>query len=383
METIVYYEGSESVKDWVAKLLNKNDCIYRKIPTSNRLTSFSQLPSYIADILYLDKPDIIISGTNDGIHERPIFSIELATCTPQFQHSLQRFSRSLASVSGGCPTVLIMPAKKRANDGGNVYHRSPAVDYGAVRLMDVYRVPALVVDWPETDGLLLFEEDDKLPPLASEGIVELGLYLQQCIEAFKQVDYVGALSRLALTQKLVDQTRTRAYAKGAITPRRPGGGDKGGQVKLEILKTHDLIKRLLDEGRATPTSISQIPDYFNSREESLLFFPTRVAAHSGDPYVGMMTYYDVAFCRTGQTTRDRRYNLVAYAEGVDISETTASLEDFNTKTCLFKVGYKPSNARHYSYYLRDGCRKLKSKPLRIYGELADMVAYTDGILMNP
>lgn len=382
MEVIVYYEGADSVEQWVTNLL-QCDITFKKIPSQNRSTSFSQLPSYIADILYLDKPDIIISGSNDGIHERPIFSIELATCTPQFQHSVQRFSRSLAALSGGCPTVLIMPAKKKANDGRSTYLRSPAADYGAVRLMDVYRLPALVVDWPDTEGELLFEGNDQLPPLASPAIAELGEYLRQCLTAFQQIDYAGALAKLELTQRLVDRTRERAYAKGAISPSRPGGGPRDAQVRLDIVDTPDLIQRLLDEGRATATSVSQLPDYFHGREKSLLFYPTRIAAHSGDPYVGMMTYYDIAFCRTGPSVRDRRMNLVAYANGVDLAETTDRMKDFNNNICLFNVGYKPSNARHYSYYLRDGCRKLKSKPLRIYGEIADLVSYEDGILMNP
>lgn len=382
MDVIVYYEGADSVEDWVSSLLDRDDIEFRKIPAQNSSSGFCELPSYISDILYLDKPDIIIAGTNDGVHEKPIFSIELAACTPQFQHSIQRFPRLLASVTSGCPTVLIMPARKRANDGKGSYQRSAAADYGAVRLMDIFRVPALVVDWPDDDGYLIFEGQDNLPPLDSESIAELGDYLRGCLIAFSQVDYLGALARLPLTQQLMDQTRTNAYKNGRISIDRPGGGDRDAQVKLDLVPTDDLIHRLIEERRANATSISQLPDYFRSREQSLLFYPTRISAHAGDPYVGMMTYYDIAFCRTGPSTRDRRYNLVAYANDVNLEETTSRMTEFNANKCLFSKGYKPSNARHYSYYLRDGCRKLKSKPIRIYGEIADLIAYNDGILMN-
>lgn len=382
MEIIVYYEGSNSVKDWVVELLGK-ECLFRKIPTSNNSIAFAQLPAYIADILYLDKPDIIISGKQDGVHERPIFAIELASCTPQFQHSIQRFSRSLASVSNGCPTVLVMPAKKQSNDGKAVYVRSAAADYGAVRLTDVFKVPSLVVDWPEKDGVLRFNGQDTLPSLKDAAIKELGQYLRQAIGAFAQIDYLGALGRLPLTQKLIDQTRTRAYASGAPTISKPGGGGAGGQVKLTVIKTDELIKRLVSERRATPTSVSQIPEYFRSREECLLFYPTRITAHSGDPYVGMMTYYDMAFCRTGPSTRDRRYNLVAYCNGVEIDEVASKMTSFNNDKCPFNLPLSPSKMLQYSYHLRDGCRKTKIKPVRIYAELADLVAFTDGILANP
>lgn len=382
MEVIVYFEGADSTKDWVSTLLGRGDITFRRIPAQNSSSQFSELPSYISDILYLDKPDIIIAGSNDGVHEKPIFSIELAACTPQFQHALQRFPRLLASVTSGCPTVLIMPARKRSNDGKSTYQRSVAADYGAVRLTDIFRVPALVIDWPDDDGTLLYEGADGLPPLGSEAIAALGAYLRDCLTAFSQVDYLGALSKLPQTQVLTDQTRMNAYKNGAVTIARPGGGGTDAQVKLDLCSTEDLIHRLAAEGRATPTSISQLPEYFRSREQSLLFYPTRISEHAGDPYVGMMTYYDIAFCRTGPSTRDRRFNLVAYTNGVNLKETTDRMAEFNQKKCLFSQGYKPSNARHYSYYLRDGCRKLKSKPIRIYGEIADLIAYEDAILMN-
>lgn len=384
MELVVYYEGSDSVRDWVKGLV-KQDCTFKKLPSSNYSNAFAQLPSYVADILYLDKPDIIISGKPDNIHERPIFSIELASCTPQFQHALQRFSRTLASVANGCPSVLIMPARKKANDGKSIYLRSAAADYGAVRLTDVYGVPAIVVDWPEKDGCLLLNDGDNLPPLTNSSIRRLGEYLREAIKAFEQIDYLGALRRLAATQSFMDQTRARAYASGPPSIDKPGGGGAaaGAQVKLDLLSTRDVISNLSADKRADTVALSQLPDHFKNREKSLVFYPTRVAAHSGDPYVGMLAYYDIAFCRTGPSTRDRRYNLVAYCNGVAIDETTSKMFAFNNEKCPFDLGYESGRMLTYSYHLRDGCRKTKIKPIRIYAELADLIAFTDGILVSP
>ena len=120
------------------KMLHGEKLTFKKLPIKNNEKSFTTLPKYVADILYLDKPDIIISGSTDGIHEKPIFSIEFAGCTPQYQHALQRFPRMLASVENGCPSILIIPPKKRENIGNRIYNRSQAIDYGAVRLMDIY-----------------------------------------------------------------------------------------------------------------------------------------------------------------------------------------------------------------------------------------------------
>ena len=153
MDLIVYYEGGDEVRDWASELLDGNALTFWDLPTQNSNSSFANLPKYVADILYLDKPDIIISGTTDGVHEKPIFSIELAACTPQYQHSLQRFPRMLASATNQCPSILIMAPKKAENMAGTrVYQRSQAIDYAAVRLMDVFQVPAFVFDWPENAG---------------------------------------------------------------------------------------------------------------------------------------------------------------------------------------------------------------------------------------
>lgn len=382
MDLIVYYEGADSIKDWITSLLGQT-CEFRAIPTTNNSEAFARLPSYIADILYLDKPDLIISGVPDGIHERPIFSIELAACTPQYQHAIQRFSRMVASVSNLCPSILIMAKRKVENDGGvRMYNRSAAVDYGAVRLMDIFAVPALVVDWPDKDGTLLFEGADTLPPLSSPEMKTLATFLRQAVKVFPTLDYIGALTQLALTQQLVDATRARAYVNGAPSIASPGGATGRG-ANLELVKTVDLVQRLLDEGRATAAAIAQLPPHFLSREYSLLFFPTRVVKKAGDPYVGMLTYYDIAFCRTGLSPRDRRYNLVAYCNGVSIQQTLDVMKTFNNRDCPFNRPLVDTDILRYSYHLRDGCKKTKNKPTRIYAEVADMVAYTDNILVSP
>lgn len=385
MRLIVYYEGSDAIKTWVQTLVGE-PCDFRKLPTSNYSKEFARLPSFVADILYLDKPDIIISGAPDGIHERPLMSIELAACTPQYQHAIQRFSRMLASVANGCPSVLIMPKTKAENlGGGRVYHRSAAADYGAVRLTDVYRVPAIVLDWPDTAGTLDLEGSDTLPKLASPSMLALGSYLREAITAFfGSVDYIGALARLSSYQLMIDQTRAQAYAIAPPTISNPGGGsaDNSG-AKLDLVDTSALLDRLKSEGRITPQAINQLPAYFHGREKSLLFYPTRVVEHSGDPYVGMLTYYDIAFCRTGPSRRDRRYNLVAYCRGVQRAETYDVMKTFNNTKCPFNLPLTDDNLLMYSYHLKDGCAKTKTKPVRIYSEIADLTAYTDGVLVSP
>ena len=391
MDLIVYYDapqgiGSQALQHWVEALIG-SQCTFKSLPNSNNSAAFTQLPAYVADILYLDKPDVIITAIS-GIHERPICSIELAGCTPQYQHAIQRFSRMLASAGNGCPSVVIMPRRKRENQGGpRFYSRSPAISYGAVRLMDIYNVPAFVLDWPDDDGMLEHEGSDPLPPLASEPMLMLSQFIAEAIRAFATLDFLGVLWKGSVTRRLLDATRRDAYGSGAPTIASPGGGGgAGGVANLDLISTTDLLTRMLQEGRASQEVIAQIPPHIRARHSSLLFYPTRLVKKAGDPYVGMMSYYDIAFCRDGSSSRDRTHNLVAYCNGVSIAEVTNAMRNFNNNSsnngCPFVQDVDASNILRYAYHLRNGCAKTKTKPIRIYSELADIIVFSDGILVH-
>jgi hypothetical protein len=392
MALLVYYDSpqgvpSNALEAWVRGLLAPRQCDFRVLPDSNNSPAFTQLPSYVADILYLDKPDIIISGVS-GVYERPICSIEFAGCTPQYQHAVQRFSRMMASAANDCPSVVIMPRRKVENQGGaRAYNRSAAISYGASKLMDIFGVPAHVLDWPDEDGVLLLHDGESLPPLNSNPIRKLRDFVAAAVLAFETLDFVGTLSRSSIARELLDATREDAYRGGAPTIANPGGGVRqGGAANLELIQTDEFIARLQADGRADPHVIGQIPPHIRGREQSLLFYPTRLVRKAGDPYVGMMSYYDIAFCRDGRTPRDRRYNLIAYCNGVDIAEVSNAMLNFNNnqgnRGCPFVEPVDEHNLLRYSYHLRHGCSKTKTKPIRIYSELADVIAFEDGILVG-
>mgnify|MGYP001426920171 CR=1 FL=1 len=41
-----------------------------------------------------------------------------------------------------------------------------------------------------------------------------------------------------------------------------------------------------------------------------------------------------------------------------------------------------NNAKMYNYQLKNGCRAVKPKPVRVYAELADIVIFSDACLMQ-
>ncbi|WP_417681999.1 hypothetical protein [Pseudidiomarina aquimaris] len=384
MKLIVYYEGDESVKEWFASIVIKeiDGIVYKKMPTRNDTGVYADLPAHVSDILYLDKPDLIISMIHDG-HEKPLLSIEFASCTPQYQHALQRFSRMLASVSAGCPSVLIMPFRKRSNDGKSIYTRSSAIEYGSVKLMDVYNTPCFILDWSHDENDFLLNEDGmQYPFLDTEDMINLGRLIEACIESRQDVDYCGSLSQKKVVHDLRDSNRVNAYRNGVPTIANPSGGEGKSQVKLDLKPTEDVFKEIESLSKFHQALCKSAPSYIKNREQSLIFYPTRVSAHAGDPYVGMIGYYDVAFTRYGQSVRDRYYNLVAYAKDVSIKEVTDVMSSFVDNKCPFANGLTPNNSKMYNYHLKNGCKETKTKPLRIYSELADIIIFKDGVLFN-
>jgi len=383
MEIVVYFEGDDTVKDWFTSVMDiDDDIIYKKMPTRNDVAAFADLPAYISDILYLDKPDLIASMVHDG-HEKPLLSIEFASCTPQYQHALQRFSRMLASATAGCPSVLVIPFKKRSNDSESIYTRSTSIEYGAVRLMDVFKTPCFIIDWTSDENhFLLNEPDMQYPLIDTEGIKSLRKLMQACIESRQDVNYSDSLFQKQIVHQLTDANRSNAYRNGAPSIANPSGGTGTSQVKLNLLETDALLEEIGNTSRFHKSLCDVAPQFIKDREKSLAFYPTRITAHAGDPYVGMIGYYDIAFTRFGSSTRDRHYNLVAYAKDVSITEVTNVMTSFVNNKCPFTDDLSKGNSKMYNYHLKNGCKETKGKPIRIYAELADIVIFNDGVLFN-
>jgi hypothetical protein len=212
---------------------------------------------------------------------------------------------------------------------------------------------------------------------------ELSSYLLDAIDAFRNADYIAALMKLPRTVELIDKSRQIAYNGGAPTITRPGGGiGAASKVKLDKFKTNDLFSKILADGRSTTKFLSEVPSHIKARTESIVMYPTRFMKKAGDPYVGMLCYYDIAFCRVGDVNRDRRYNLIAYCNGVKKADMENAMQSFKKNTCPLGDSIQLKNVVTYSYHLRNGCSHTKSKPVRIYAEIADMIVFEDGVLFG-
>ena len=376
----IYYAGSDSEKKWIKRALPKGLLIkWQKLPGTNAGKLFFSSPNYVTDILYLDKPDFIISAQKKGSHEKPIVSIEYSACTPQYQHGIQRFSRMLASATQATPSIIIIPKQKKANSDNQIYTRTKAIAYGAVKIKEIFNVPAYIFDWPEKKGIL---NHSSLPNLKDVRLLPFKKLLKEMLFAFDDSSYLKTLVKSKISINESQKIQEEAFASGAPTIMNPGGGIGNVGAKLDKVKTSELIKTIIAKLPKWKHTLSSLPTYFTQRKESVVFYPTRIIDHAGDPYVGMASYYDMAFCRNGPNPRERHTNLVADASQLSISEISDTMIAFKKHSCPFSMQISPQNLLKYSFYLKRGCRETKTKPLRIYSEIVDLLIFKDGVFIN-
>ena len=359
---IIYYEGAKSIEEWLTSILPNIEISFRKIPVRNDSKDFDNLPENIKDLLYLDKPDIIISGKITNNSYKPFVTIELASCTPQYQHALQRFPRMLGSISRNCPSFLIMPSTKRENSVGlRLYKRSQAIDYAAFRLMELFSVPAFVLDWPsDKNGYLIFNKQDNLPPIDSKEMNLLKEFLNLSLENYKKQNFIPKVMGGEIVEKLTKYSREKAFKNGRPNFEKPSGNRSAkSNAKLNLLDTENLISEILTKQIISEKEKKLIPSKVLKRKKSIVMYPTRILEHAGDPYVGMICYYDIAFCRNGKDTINRDYNLIAYCR---------NLSKYQIK-------------KYWDQLEIESIENIKvSKPVRIYYEIADLIIFNDGIL---
>lgn len=219
----IYYAGSDSEKNWIKKALPRGLRIsWQKLPGTNSGISFFESPNYVTDILYLDKPDFIISAVRDGSHEKPIVSIEYASCTPQYEHGIQRFSRMCASTAQSTPTILIIPKKKAANSNKKqIYKRTKAIAYGAVKIKEIFNVPAYLFDWPDNQGIL---QNSFLPDLNKRKLSNFKKLLKAMLKSFNEKNYLETLLKTKISIDECRKNQEEAFFNGAPTIGNPGGG---------------------------------------------------------------------------------------------------------------------------------------------------------------
>jgi len=292
----------------LAKWLASNTSLSGVLPNMKNIpgpqsAEFTRVPDEIKGILYLDAPDIIASVNLNG-REIPFFTAEFSDHTPQGQHPKQRFSRLIASAEKGVPNAFILPPRK------GTYTRSKDCFYALVKLMDIQQIPCFIYDWAEKGGTLLTDPTHQSAPPASDSeMKKLFELFELCKEYAHAERPLSHLMSTPTAQERIDFMRKNAYES------QPQANQYGTVQIVATQKLPSVISSVCKiNGSPYQLKLSNLPDYFVGRDETLIFSPVGKDpfrfGHGGDPYTGMMGFFDYCFCRYGKTTRERRRNLV-------------------------------------------------------------------------
>ena len=347
---------------------------------------FLRLPEQIKRILRLDKPDLIATIERNG-RDEPVVSIEITSTTPHGQHTKQRFARLVAAAEAGVPCLYITPERKAALVGNrpHIYNLTASVYYALQRINTLNTAPAFIYCYSDLAGNLL--TDSRFPQQPSLKHLDIQ-------HAFRTI--VSAISRLSANVDLAAWRRDPWVSSELkrIDTKASGHAEAVSKYEtLEEIDTRDLESYLLAATSMTQKWISQTlnesPPRLFSRDKSLIFKPNgRLFEKAGDPYCGMMAFFDYVFCRTGSGVEDRHTNLIYMplkkSRPRDISDfATNGYHTFYKRDSAFRHKHVDKVAQQFqiSHELQYGGVFTMIKPLRIYGYLADLIVFNDAMLV--
>jgi len=171
----------------------------------------------------------------------------------------------------------------------------------------------------------------------------------------------------------LDFNRTKAYEKPVKIERYKG---------LSLRQTSDLLNELWTTYQIEK---EKLPDYFVGRELSLVQTHKFIADQNTlrtDPYSGMQAFIDYCFCRVGETTIQRRYNLVFRSVGIGFNVYSNMYHTYWDSSCPFNNDEKPDNIPFLNLHIKYGCTYTKNKQLRTYGYLSDMIIFDDFVIFG-
>jgi hypothetical protein len=348
---------------------------------------FLRLPEQIKRILRLDKPDLIATIEKNG-RDEPVVSIEITSTTPHGQHGKQRFARLVAAAEAGVPCLYITPERKEAvvRNRPHIYNLTESVYYALERINSLNDAPAFIYCYSDATGKLLMDSRFPQQPSLSHPDIQ---------NAFKSI--VSAIKRLSTNVSLQAWRRDPWVSSELrrISAKASGHVESVSDYKtLEGIQTSDLESYLLSNTSMPRTwvkkTLDESPPRLFARDRSLIFKPNgRLFEKAGDPYCGMMAFFDYVFCRTGSGVEDRHTNLIymplKHSRPRDISSHFAAkgYHTFYKRDSAFRHKHVDKVAQQFqiSHELQYGGVFTMIKPLRIYGYLADLIVFNDAMLV--
>jgi len=341
---------------------------------------FPKNPNFVQQMLYLDKPDLIVAA---GDPLRPIFGVELSAEAPSGHDIFQRFGRIVAAAEQGTPFAYVFPERKwvrRRGTQGRWDEFNPLVVSALVQISRIHGVPALPFLWPANldegnpqQGYLVCRSQRKCqPPPDHEQIRPLWEFADLAIGCYLEN---RPFSDIVFTPFFQARERTQ------WTWYSSRGGESREWSPLtscEEIKTASLINEV---SARSGVRIRDLPDILASRPRTIIY-SNDSKTFRADPYAGALVAVDYLKCRNGPTTQHRHANLAIHFQNVSIDQVVEKAKGYHTRNCPLKSGpRRRSGDSYYTLHLRDGCRYTKQKELRTICYFADLVVFKDGVLL--
>ncbi len=291
----------------------------------------------LAAVIEYDRPDIIFTYRGE-----PILVVEITLHGYTGDNPLQRFARILRSAELGVPMIYATPFARARIDESLLTDQqtskrrvSSRVFEGFVRLMDLFGMPVVAVDWAVNERGLprpaetLRDIEEVCGSLVSL-IEHICLHHAEDViskQDFRACETVGAFiaetqNRAAQQNILDSETRIEARTLNDVLKviHRPSSMlDIMGDDYFWKGKDQKLIARLcLTEGKinqieTTGGSVVPLP---SSPEHTRALLPKEFSDKQwlilysgyewrGEPNAGIVANADVTMCRTGRTPKDR------------------------------------------------------------------------------
>jgi len=355
----------------------------RRIPKPGS-AEFLQLPEQLKTILRLDNVDLFATIPVNG-RDTPVVIMEITSATPHGQHYKQRLSRVIAACQADVPFVYIIPQTKTTASG--TYTLSNGAYFIVQKISSLNQAPAFLYAYPDRSGTLIHDATHAgHPDLTSASMRDAFRTIRSLISA-----------RLAGNSLATWRASTWVVRQENALKARVGGHIPqiaNFSATLTEIDTADLGAFLLANTSMNRNWVRKtlrgFPPRIMTRAKSLIFKPQgRMFEHSGDPYCGMMAFFDYAFCRIGPTHEDRDKNLIYMpmpASRPQRLEDEFSKDGYHRfwerKTAFRKVAI--DNVRdqfRVSHELQYGGVFIMDKPSRIYGYFSDIIVFDNAMLV--
>ncbi|MBM3476498.1 MAG: hypothetical protein FJX75_24765 [Armatimonadetes bacterium] len=369
----LWYADAKTAAVWLAHhtVLKDLGCTLKRLPLGR--PSFPQVPRSLQQILYLDRPDLVVTF---GPTDEPVVAVEVCAEAPTGHNFLQRFARVVACAGQGVPFAYIFPERKLITRGSSRKwdELNPVILRGLLRVARIHNTPVMGFLWPAdkkrgaaAQGCLVCWGDETLPaPNEPEvrslfGFINsvLGLHAQHADPATMLVSLEWEDRETVLWK--------RFHARG-------GGGKQWSPLTAcETVRTKHLSRHL---GRRLP----RLPAHMRGRDETVVY-ANDSATFRGDPYAGALVAVDYLTCRSGPTPAHRSRNLCVWFRGASMAQLAKLCQGFHRTHCPLRWEEAKARANeYYTLHLRDGCRYTKQKEVRILCYFADLLAFSDGVV---